>query len=96
VGDWNGDGIDGVGVVRGSRWMLKQFPGGGGPDLEFDFGDPAATPVVGDWNGNGVDSIGRFASGTWSLKNGVEAGPPDYTFSFGSTGAIPVVWGRIS
>ena len=77
VGDWNGDGIDGIGVVRGSKWMLRQTPSSGSPDLEFDFGDAAGIPVVGDWNGNGVDTVGRYRSGTWDLKDQFLPGTPD-------------------
>jgi len=96
VGDWNGDGIDGIGVVRGTRWMLRQTPSSGAPDLDFEFGEAGGIPVVGDWNGNGVDTVGRFRSGTWELRDHLVTGMPDLTFAYGDPNGIPVVWGRIT
>ncbi len=79
-----------------ARWILKQFPGPGAPDLDFEFGEPDGVPVVGDWNGNGVDSVGRFKDGNWTLRDQPGSGSPDYSFTYGAPGSIPVVWGRIA
>src|SRR4051794_34710002 len=40
VGDWDGDGVDGVGVVDPSTgmWHLRNHPSAGGPDvIPFEF-----------------------------------------------------------
>ncbi|MCA9098411.1 MAG: hypothetical protein KDA36_08495, partial [Planctomycetaceae bacterium] len=52
-GDWNQDGIDDIGVVRGKQWYLDRNGSrswnGGVIDLTFSFGNPTDTPIVGRW-----------------------------------------------
>lgn len=64
-GDWNGDGVDTIGVFR--RPEAKVFysnsnptvPGAVAPtDSEFWFGHRLDRPIVGDWDNDGVDGIG--------------------------------------
>ena len=45
VGDWNGDGTDGIGVFNSGHWRLRQTPTGGGAQITFDFG-PEGIPLV--------------------------------------------------
>src|SRR5258708_6697095 len=49
VGDWNGDGVDTVGVVRGSTFYLRNSNSAGAADVSFVYGDPGDTVIVGDW-----------------------------------------------
>jgi hypothetical protein len=69
VGDWDGNGVDSIGVARPDaasgkyKWILSNDNVGTTAHLITPyryFGDPAAgdVPVVGDWDGNGVDTIG--------------------------------------
>jgi ribosomal protein S16 len=66
AGDWNGNGIDKIGVFRPStgKWYLdlnnnRQWDGCG-VDGCATFGVNGDLPVVGDWNGDGIAQIGVF------------------------------------
>lgn len=72
VGDWNGDGIDTVGVYRvingNGTWLLSNSPNvdGTAPQVDvpqFAFGLAGQLPVAGDWNGDGFDTVGVFQGG---------------------------------
>ena len=92
-GDWDGDGVDTVGVVSGGKeWYLRNTNNSGPPDTGiFQYGPVGAAPVVGDWNGDGVDTVGVVSGGNWYLRNFASSGIPDAgEFSFTSSG-IPVV-----
>jgi hypothetical protein len=98
VGDWDGDGRDGIGVYRrseGGRWYLRPTASPGRATTVFEFGrDPNDIPVVGDWNGDGVDGIGvyRPATGMWYLRNTATPGSATIVFEFGGEpGDVPVV-----
>lgn len=93
VGDWNGDGTHTVGVVRGSRWLLRNSNEAGPPDYDFNFGTPGDIPIVGDWNGNGVTGVGmvRKTSNRWRLRTTPTGGRPHLDFRFGIGTDIPVV-----
>ncbi|MCJ7445708.1 MAG: multicopper oxidase domain-containing protein [Methanotrichaceae archaeon] len=96
AGDWNGDGKDKIGVLRGgTSWFLDANgdrtwgPG----DLTGTFGVPLDLQVAGDWNGDGKDEIGVLRGGTsWYLDyNGNRIwGPGDLTGTFGISGDRPV------
>jgi hypothetical protein len=96
VGDWNGDGADGIGFFdpATSTWYLRNSLTAGYADWTFGYGDPLLTtghadrnwkPIVGDWDGNGTDTIGFFdpATSTWYLRNSLTAGYADWTFGCG-------------
>jgi hypothetical protein len=85
VGDWNGDGVDTPGVVRGASWSIRNANSGGAADATFSFGSATSRPVVGDWNGDGVDSPGAVDGKTWRVVNGLGTGPVT-TFSYGAAG----------
>jgi hypothetical protein len=91
AGDWTGNGVDTVGVVRGNQWLLRTRNSAGQPDISFTFGQPGDIPVVGDWDGDGRDGIGVVRGTTWILRNTPTPGPPDHTFDFGDADSIPVV-----
>ena len=65
VGDFNGDGIDELGVYRTGTWLLDT---NGNHQLDahdkvFELGGPGDKPVVGDWDGDGTDEIGILRTG---------------------------------
>jgi thermitase len=97
VGDWNGDGSDGIGLYKDGRWYLRDTTGNDvTAEYTFRFGTQESgwKPLAGDWNGDGIDGIGLYKDGTWLLKNQISAGDADYAFRFsgsGSSNAIPVV-----
>ena len=94
VGDWNGDGVDTVGVVRGNTWYLTNTPlTGGDAQVSFAFGRSSDLPVPGDWNGDGTDTpaVVRDAPGTeagsyqlWLLRNSNSGGSANTSFTFGA------------
>lgn len=90
VGDWNGNGVHTIGVVRGDRWMLKDSNRPGPPDYDFYFGLPGDIPVVGDWDGSGRTSVGVVRGGRWLLRASVTSGQTTHDFEFGSGVGQPV------
>ena len=65
AGDWNGDGIDTIGVFRGGVWRLDVDGNGRWtePDDTTVFGKPGDIPLVGDFNGDGVDDLAIVRGG---------------------------------
>ncbi|MDH3605749.1 MAG: hypothetical protein OER12_01995 [Acidimicrobiia bacterium] len=90
MGDWDGDGVDTVGVFRDGLWLLRNANGPGPADHDFLFGEAADEPVVGDWDGDGVDTVGVFRDGRWMLTDTNGVSPPEYAFDFGSVRDQPV------
>ncbi|MEK6333662.1 MAG: SBBP repeat-containing protein [Acidobacteriota bacterium] len=96
VGDWNGDGIDTVGVFRNGVFFLSNSPNIGGStpavDLTFGLGAGGDLPVAGDWNGDGIDTVGVFrpSSNFFFLANSF-ATVVDISFPLGAAGDLPFV-----
>lgn len=90
IGDWNGNGVHTIGVVRGNRWLLRNSNRGGNANIDFTFGQPGDIPVFGDWNGIGRTGIGVVRGNRWLLRDNASAGNPDYDFTFGSGNGRPV------
>ncbi|WP_407652571.1 MSCRAMM family protein [Aporhodopirellula aestuarii] len=69
AGDWNGDGIDQIGVFRGGQWMLDEDGDGRwtSKDRPKNFGQPGDEPIVGDFNGDGIDEIGVVRGDLWII-----------------------------
>ncbi len=67
VGDFDGDGIDDVGVFKDGYFMLDINRNGkwDESDLIAKLGDQTDRPVVGDWDGDGKDDIGIYGP-IWS------------------------------
>ncbi len=62
AGDFNGDGIDEIGIYRRGHFFLDLNGNGrwDDEDLWAWLGDQYDLPVTGDWNGDGKDDIGIF------------------------------------
>ena len=58
MGDWNGNGVDTPGVIRGNTWYLRNSNTGGLADTVLQYGNAGDIPLVGDWNGDTRDSPG--------------------------------------
>jgi len=91
VGDWNGDGIQTVGVVRGSTWYLRNSNSTGSADIVFSYGRSTDIPIAGDWDGNGTWTPGVIRGNTWYLRNSNTSGPADIVFSYGRSTDTPIV-----
>ncbi len=62
VGDFDGDGVDTVGLHRQStgRVYFRNSLSTGIADADFVYGDPGDSIIAGDWTGDGVDTVGIF------------------------------------
>jgi hypothetical protein len=53
AGDWDGDGVDTIGLFypAPSQFLLRNSNTGGAADLSFAYGPPGAgwLPIVGNW-----------------------------------------------
>jgi hypothetical protein len=94
-GDFNGDGIDTIGVFRHGRWTLDTDGDGRFTDRDatFDYGSADSLPVVGDFDGDGRDEIGVFESGVWRFdsNNNRTLDEDDRTVTLGEEGDLPIV-----
>lgn len=92
VGDWNGDGVDTVGIFRNAVFYLKNSNASGVADITFGFGAATDIPIAGDWNGDGIDTIGLYrpSTATWYLRNSNSSGPADIAFAYGLSNETPV------
>ncbi|MEA2336055.1 MAG: TolB protein, partial [Thermoanaerobaculia bacterium] len=104
AGDWNGDGIDDIGVYRPSdstfvrRVPQKSIvvPCHGCPSetvftfttVTHQFGSGGDLPVAGDWDGDGRDSIGVFHGGVFQVTNDFFETNGSSTFGF--IGDLPI------
>lgn len=62
-GDWNGDGVDSIGVYNTvtGLWALDNDNASTAPEYQFFFGGGAGVyPITGDWDGDGIDTIGTY------------------------------------
>ncbi len=85
VGDWDGDGTDGIGLYKDGVWLLREVAAGGPVERQVQYGsnEPGWLPIVGDWNGDGIDGIGLYKDGYFNLRHTATAGSPNWTFEFG-------------
>jgi hypothetical protein len=90
AGDWNGDGVDSVGIYRNGIFYLRNTNSTGFADIVVPFGNAGDQPIVGDWNGDGIDTIGVYRNGTFLLRNSNSPGPPDLTFTLGNPGDVGI------
>ena len=96
VGDWDGNGIDGVGVFRqgNSTFFLSNGFQGTIDIKPFIFGSLGSQAIAGDWNGDGIDTIGVFSQNTGSMAlnnaNNPGNGIGDILFNFGTIADLPL------
>lgn len=96
-GDWNGDGIDTVGLYSPNATEFRLINENDDDDVVeviFKFGVPGWLPIAGDWNGDGVDSVGLYdpVTSEFHLRASNAAGSaPVTSFNFGMPGWKPVV-----
>jgi hypothetical protein len=104
VGDWDGDGNEGIGLfspTSGTFWLQDDtFPSPQSADLSIsnftitDAGDTTnQIAFAGDFNGDDIDDVGLYdpATGTWRIRHSLDTGTADRTFVYGDPGLLPVV-----
>jgi hypothetical protein len=93
VGDWNGDGCEGVGLYspQSSTFYLTSAYATGFAEYTFGYGEPGGdwTPLVGDWDGDGKAGVGLYnpKTSTFYLTNNLTSGFAQYTFGYGEPNA---------
>ena len=64
VGDFDGDGIDEVGVIRGNRWIIDSDGDrrltAADQQIELPAKNADSQPITGDWDGDGKDEPGYY------------------------------------
>lgn len=85
IGDWDGNGTDGIGAYKNGLWLLRDATGSGALDYAFVFGpaEPGWQPIVGDWDGDGRDGIGVYKDGIWLLRQTATKGQAQMSFNYG-------------
>jgi hypothetical protein len=91
VGDFDGDGVDTVGLHRESTGLVyfRNANSTGTADSQFIYGDPGDKLIAGDWDGDGDDTIGvyRPSNGIFYLRNSNTQGGADaWAFAGSYTG----------
>lgn len=88
AGDWDGDGVDSVGIYRDGVFFLRNANSTGFADLQFSFGQAGDLPIAGDWDGDGVDTVGIVRGAQVFLKNSNAEGFADLQFTYGTAGDV--------
>lgn len=87
TGDFDGDGIDTVGLHRSStgRVMYRNENSTGIAQSEFVFGNPGDILVAGDWDGDGDDTVAvyRPRNGVLYVKKANSSGVADFGVDVG-------------
>jgi hypothetical protein len=84
AGDWNGDGVDTIGIYRNGQFFLRNSNNTGVADINFAFGTTGDIPIAGDWDGDGIDTIGLVRGNLIFLRNSNTGGAPDVSFAYGN------------
>jgi len=91
AGDWDGDGIDTVGVYRPATsefFLVNDFVSG--EVTTFVFGIKGDLPIAGDWDGDGVDGVGVYRKLGTTMRLTDDFGVTERFFRFAEEGDLPV------
>ena len=93
LGDWDGDGVDTVGMYRpGTGFVyLRDTNSTANAELAFHYGQAGDVPLVGDWNADGRDTLAiyRQSEGRVYVSNQLGTAPAEFSFYFGIPGDRP-------
>jgi uncharacterized delta-60 repeat protein len=97
VGDWDGDGIDEVGLHRESSgfFYYRNTLTTGNADGQFYFGNPGDRFIAGDWgvvDGADTPAVFRPSNLTFYFRHTLTPGNADYQFTWtgAGTGWLPI------
>jgi hypothetical protein len=95
VGDWDGDGIDEIGLHRESTGLFywRNTLDTGIADGTIFFGNPGDRFVAGDWgivNDEDTPAVFRPSDTTFYFRHTLTQGNADSQFVFGQSGWLPV------
>jgi len=92
IGDFNGDGIDTIGLHRESTGLVyfRNSNTTGIADFQFIFGNPGDKLTAGDWDGDGDDTVAvyRPSNGMFYIRNSNTQGNADATFPAGTYAGV--------
>ena len=87
TGDFDGDGIDTVGLHRPTTGLvyLRNSNTSGVAEDQFIFGNPGDKLIAGDWNGDGKDTVAVFRprTGMFYVKNSNGSGEAEFAVGVG-------------
>lgn len=91
TGDWNGDGVDTIGIYDTGlgSFFLRDSNTPGYSNYGFVMGNPGDTPLAGKWDSSMIgDGVGVFrpSNGLIYLKKTLASGFADYTMVLGNPG----------
>ncbi|GAB7044067.1 MULTISPECIES: glycoside hydrolase family 9 protein [Catenuloplanes] len=93
VGDWDGDGVDGIGFwVPSTRTVILRnaFSGTGNPDVSYvsTLATSSDVPLAGDWDGDGKDTFATWRPGdqTVRIRNTNSPGASEKSVKIGAVG----------
>ncbi len=95
TGDWNGDGVDSIGVYDSSTGVFFLSNSNTTPAVNYNFvlGNPGDTPIAGKWD-NTMSAAGagvfRPSNGLIYVKRNLVTGFADYTMVLGNPGDAAV------
>ncbi len=95
VGDWDGDGIDEIGLHRATTGLFywRNRLSTGNADAQIFFGDPGDRFVAGDWgvvDGRDTPGVFRPSDAMFYLRYTLTQGNADSAFGFGESTWLPV------
>ncbi len=91
VGDWNGDGMDTIGIYINELgvFLLRDLNTSGDPQYAFVLGNPGDEPIAGRWDsamlGSGA-GVYRPSNGLLFARRILSSGFADYTMVLGNPG----------
>jgi hypothetical protein len=93
VGDWNGDGVDTIGVYRSSTGVFFLSDSNTAPSIAVSpvFGNPGDTPFAGRWSADMTGSglgVYRNSNGLLYQRKSLTSGVNDFFAVFGDPGDI--------
>ena len=89
TGDWNGNGIDTIGLYQLSttEFFLRNSNSGGVANRTFKYGIAGDIPIVGDFNGDGIDVVGVYRPSTTEFF----LSDANKVIKYGIAGDIPII-----